>query len=241
MNTNRGRRCVLTRLPRATSGRDVDRCALFAAAHARRLGLATQPSLRDHRCDLERRRPVVLLPDREQATAEAWLAGQLSIAVVARDRGGGYGGAIAKALPDAIQVAGRWHLMSNASQAFLAASRKSMREIRTAIGATTINPELLTSAERRQYETYPRREETNAAILALAETGMPIKRIARTTGYARDTVRRVVRGERSDVFQPRQSSFELSIRFELPPHFRFEGFHAISHLRRAQGVTAVEA
>ena len=41
-------------------------------------------------CDLERRRPITLLPDREPATAQAWLAAQPQIAVVARDRGGGY-------------------------------------------------------------------------------------------------------------------------------------------------------
>lgn len=38
-------------------------------------------------CDLERRRPITLLPDGEPATAQAWLAGQPQIAVVARDRG----------------------------------------------------------------------------------------------------------------------------------------------------------
>ena len=36
-------------------------------------------------CDLERRRPISLLPDREPATAQAWLAGQPQIAIVARD------------------------------------------------------------------------------------------------------------------------------------------------------------
>jgi AraC-like DNA-binding protein len=93
--------------------------------------------------------------------------------------------------------------MVNASRAFLDAVRKSMRQIRTAIGATTINPALLTCAERLQYEGYLRRGETNAAILALSASGMPIKRIAKQTGYARQTIRRVVRGERSDVFRPR--------------------------------------
>lgn len=38
-------------------------------------------------CDLERRRPVALLPDREPATAREWLAGQSQIVIVARDRG----------------------------------------------------------------------------------------------------------------------------------------------------------
>jgi transposase len=39
-------------------------------------------------CDLERRRPISLLPDREPATAQAWLAEQPQITIVARDRGG---------------------------------------------------------------------------------------------------------------------------------------------------------
>jgi transposase len=42
---------------------------------------------------------------------------------VSRNRDGGYGEAVARALPDAIQVADRWHLMENASAAFLEAVR----------------------------------------------------------------------------------------------------------------------
>jgi transposase len=102
-------------------------------------------------CDLERRRTIALLPDREPATAEAWLSEQPQIAVVARDRGGGYALAAARALPEATQVADRWHLMENASRAFLDAVRESMRQVRAAIGAATIDPTLLTAAERIQY------------------------------------------------------------------------------------------
>ena len=114
---------------------------------------------RNHRyasivCNLERRRVVTLLPDREPATAQAWLAAHPTIAIIARDRGGGYGEAAAKALPHTVQVADRWHLMENASRTFLDAVRKSMRQIRTVIGATTIDPKLLTAAERLQYEGY---------------------------------------------------------------------------------------
>jgi len=171
---------------------------------------------RNHRyasiiCNLERRRIVTLLPDREPATARAWFAAHPTIGIIARDRGGGYGEAAARALPHAVQVADRWHLMENASRAFLDAVRKSMRQIRSAIGATTINAKLLTAAERIQYEGYLRREETNTTILALSKNGMAIKQIARQTGYSRKLVRQVIRGERNDVFRTRQGSLDVHL------------------------------
>lgn len=168
---------------------------------------------RNHRygtliCDLERRATIALLPEREPATAEAWLALQSQICVVARDRGGGYAVAAQRALPHAIQVADRWHLMENASSAFLDAVRKSMHQIRAAMGAAAFDPALLTFAETLQYEGYLRREETNAAILALSEQGVAIKEVVRRTGYSRGLIRKILRGQRSDVFRVRKSSLE---------------------------------
>ncbi|GLK82781.1 hypothetical protein GCM10017653_08500 [Ancylobacter defluvii] len=99
--------------------------------------------------------------------------------------------------------------MENASRAFVDAVRKSMRQIRAAIGTSTINPDLLTAAERIQYEGYLHREETNMAILELAKEEVTIKEIVRRTGYSRGLVRRVIRGQRSDIFRTRESSLEL--------------------------------
>ncbi len=59
-------------------------------------------------------------------------------------------------------MADRWHLMENASGAFLDAVRKSMRQVRATIGAATINPDLLTAAERLQYERNLRLDDANA-------------------------------------------------------------------------------
>lgn len=101
-------------------------------------------------CDLERREVIDLLPDREPATVEAWLRGQPQIQVVARDRNGGYGGAVSRALPYALQVTDRWHLLENASAAFLSAVRREMPAIRRTVGATALDPILLTAAERLQ-------------------------------------------------------------------------------------------
>lgn len=120
----------------------------------------------------------------------------------------GYGEAIAKALPHADQVADRWHLMENASRAFLDAVGKSMRQIRKAVGSSMIDPKLLTYAERLQYEGFLRRQETNEAILELSKRGVPIKQIVKRTGHSRKLIRSVLRGQRSDVFRVRQSSIE---------------------------------
>jgi len=98
--------------------------------------------------------------------------------------------------------------MENASRAFLDSARKSMRQIRKTLGATRINPKLLTAAERLQYQGYLRREQTNAVIVALAKQGSTIKEIVRRTGHSRGLVRQVLRGQRNDVFRSRESSLE---------------------------------
>ena len=120
--------------------------------------------------------------------------------------------------------------MENASAAFSDAVRKSMRAIRTAVGATIINPKLLTSAERLQYAGFLRREETNTAILALSKDGLPIKQIVKRTGHSRKLVRQVIRGERMDVFRTRQSS--LKAHLPLLDELWEAGCHNGAELRR---------
>jgi transposase len=159
-------------------------------------------------CDLEQRRIIDLLPDREAGTVEAWLADHPEITIISRDRGGGYGPAATKAAPQAVQVADRWHLMENASAAFLDAVRRSMRAIRQVLGSTVIDPKLLTSAERIRYDGYLRRQENHQAIKRLADAGTSIKEITRRTGPSRKLVRSVLRGEDGDVFRCRTSMLQ---------------------------------
>jgi transposase len=107
-----------------------------------------------------------------------------------------------------VQVADRWHLMENASAAFLEAVRRSMRPIRMALGSATIDPALLTHAERLQHEGYLRREEAYGIIRALAKAGTSIKEIVRRTGRSRKLVRDIVRGGAGDVFRCRSNVLE---------------------------------
>jgi transposase len=157
-------------------------------------------------CDLERRRIVDLLPDRKAGTVAAWLAEHAEIRVVSRDRGGSYGRAATEGAPQAIQVADRWHLMENASAAFLEAVRRSMPPIRQALGSTVIDPALLTCAERIQYDGFVRRQDSHQAIKALAAQGVSIKAITRQTARSRKLVRSVLRGADGDVFRGRENT-----------------------------------
>ncbi len=68
------------------------------------------------------------------------------------------------------------------------------------IGAASLDPELLTAAERLQYEGDVRREETNAAILAQSHSGASIKEIMRNAGHSQGLARKVLEGQRADVF-----------------------------------------
>ena len=193
--------------------RVVRRRAIQRPREPRVIGIDDFAWKRGHRyrtiiCDLERRCIIDLLPDREAATATAWLAGHPSINIIARDRGAGYRQAAAEGRPDAVQVADRWHLMENASAAFLAAVQRSMVAIRKAVGAGIVDPAALSAAERRQHTGWLRREAENAEILALSAQGVAIKEIMRRTDKSRGLVRQVVRGARADIVRSRMSSLD---------------------------------
>jgi transposase len=67
--------------------------------------------------DLERHQAIELLPDRQAETAAAWMHQHPDIELVGRDRGGDYAAAARKGAPQAIQVADRFHLMKNLTEA----------------------------------------------------------------------------------------------------------------------------
>lgn len=81
--------------------------------------------------DLEKRRVIDLLPDREAATLAAWLRRHPGVEVVSRDRSPTYASAINEGAPGAVQVADRFHLLVNVREALEKVVKRCYRFLRT--------------------------------------------------------------------------------------------------------------
>lgn len=87
--------------------------------------------------DLERRKVIDLLPDREAGTLTDWLFARPSIETVARDRSITYRNGIMMGRPYATQIADRRHLLSNLSDVLEKIIERLLRRRKTAAGQTT--------------------------------------------------------------------------------------------------------
>ncbi|MGY4353104.1 transposase [Bradyrhizobium sp. GM7.3] len=79
--------------------------------------------------------------------------------------------------------------------------------------STSIDPELLTCAEKLRYQGYLRRQDSHAVITALVSDGVPLKEIVRRTGHSRNLVRQISRGGGTDMFRTRQSTLDGHLPF----------------------------
>jgi transposase len=155
--------------------------------------------------DLERRRPVVLLYDREADTLARWLRQHAGLTIIARDRLKAYSDGARAGAPQAIQVADRFHLLQNLTEALdqvFSAHGKALKVVsamlsRTSIvqpdgrAAVAVPPPMTSPQERRRAaQRRSRRLTTYEPVWTLHRQGWSNRAIAQPLGIGRMTVAR---------------------------------------------------
>jgi transposase len=152
--------------------------------------------------DLERRKLVDLLPDREAVTFATWLKAHPGVEVVSRDRGGTFAEGARQGAPEAQQVADRFHLLTNLSErleGFFLHKRSALKAAvadpaeQQAQAEARPPPRLFTKGvTQRQEEVSLRRHqrcvELYHRVHDLREKRVELAEIAHQLGIARRTV-----------------------------------------------------
>lgn len=120
--------------------------------------------------DLEQRRPIDLLPERSATVLETWLQQHPGVEIIARDRGPEYIRGATAGAPQAIQVADRFHLLSNLREALERTLEHSHARLRTRFAST---PPAIQAVSPSTAVPVRRRVRTGV------EASMPAKRRAR--------------------------------------------------------------
>ncbi|MFI9047348.1 transposase [Streptomyces sp. NPDC053427] len=146
--------------------------------------------------DVETRRPIDLLPDREASSLAAWLAQRPGVEVVCRDRAPFFAEGAAAGAPQAVQVADRWHLWHNLSEAAERSVAQHRRCLRV-LAPPTSRPEPETAPAADSSSPWPtghrfadRTRARHAAVHALLEAGHSRRSVQRQLGMAWHTVKR---------------------------------------------------
>lgn len=80
-------------------------------------------------CDLETHEIIDVLEGRDRETFEKWLQGHPDIEIVSRDRASAYASAVNNVLPEAVQIADRFHITKNLLEALDASMKSFMPEV----------------------------------------------------------------------------------------------------------------
>ncbi|WP_413470908.1 ISL3 family transposase [Streptomyces peucetius] len=155
--------------------------------------------------DVETRRPVDLLPDREAGPLAAWLTQHPGIEVGCRDRAPFFAEGASIRAPTAVQVADRFHLWRNLSEA----AERCVSRHRSCLRATfaeSVPEKAPTPAERGSpwptgHRFADRTRAKHAAVHALLAAGHSRRAIQRQLGMTYRTVQRLADATRpEDLF-----------------------------------------
>lgn len=153
--------------------------------------------------DLERHRPLDVLPDKKAATFAAWLKQHPGIRVISRDRDSAFADGAKEGAPEAIQVADRWHLHQNLGDALQRLLHRHPAALRAAVlgdhdpvagdAPEVIAAPVLITVPVAQ-PLHSERTQRFQQVLSLHEQGWSHVQIAREVGLNWRTVKRYIVG-----------------------------------------------
>lgn len=201
--------------------------------------------------DLEMHQVVDLLPDRTAATFATWLRDRPEPAIIGRDRGGEYADGARQGAPHALQVADRFHLVMNVTDAlerFLMRKHAALRQAAHSASTTEEPPPSpppdgggeeraavprLNRRQREKQECRARRSARYEEVCTLRAAGHTIKAIAQRLTISPRTVLRFLHAETFPEHAPRRGGPTLLTPFEPFLHERWDaGCHNATHLWR---------
>jgi len=160
--------------------------------------------------DLQTHQMLDVLPDRTAETSATWMAAHPELKVVSRDRGGDYAAAARKAAPQATQVADRFHLYKNLTEAVelmlarcraqirkgafdaLSEEKKQVREeLRLPTEVVSVEnwkPAPDPCTERERLSRQAERQDRYAQVTALRSQGLGTVEIAKRLGLTARTI-----------------------------------------------------
>ncbi|SHE54182.1 Transposase [Mariniphaga anaerophila] len=164
--------------------------------------------------DMETSKPIDMLPTRDSEDLKAWLRDHPGIEIITRDRASSYSTAIDSISPNTVQVADRFHLLMNLSDALDTFFKSISPKISKLIKAKTC--EMLRDAEaeskqdsvtKKEFVEIPApvqkpdsRQEVFDMVKKLQAKGLPRKKIGRELGISKNTVKRYFQ---QDILVPR--------------------------------------
>lgn len=150
--------------------------------------------------NLETHKPIGLLADRKADTLTEWLTEHPGVEVLSRDRSKTYKSAMDKAAPNAMQVADRFHLVKNLSEALEVALGSFQTELKaneckalTEVAETVVvlaQPTATISAQERTQANHQQRVQQQREIKALYAQRWPVSAIAEKVGVSPRTILR---------------------------------------------------
>jgi transposase len=203
--------------------------------------------------DLKRHKPIDLLPDREASNLANWLRSHPDVEFISRDRAGAYADGARQGAPQAVQIADRWHLLKNLTEAVERFMDRHHHLVRQAannvVQRQLIDHWLAEDSEamlssRDEAEKLARRQKRYARYLKVRELygqGVSERGISRALSINRATVRKFVHADAFPERAPKKSSGSI-----LDPyiHRRWaEGYQNAMQLRReikAEGYSGKE-